>query len=128
MHVHNNSLLHLCLINLLSLSVSLSLQQLPEYVRAPLSCSIIIDYRDLALEADKIFLTGREKHLQDVNSTTSTPSKTLLPMMGVGIIVPLATKPKNAPRHAKTITCSSRIRETPRRANSKFSFFCWSTS
>ena len=75
MHVHNNSLLHLCLINLLSLSLSLSLQQLPEYVRAPLSCSIIIDYRDLALEADKIFLTGREKHLQEVNSTTSTPSK-----------------------------------------------------
>ena len=53
----------------------LFLQQLPEYVRAPLSCSIIIDYRDLALEADKIFLTGREKHLQEVNSTSSTPSK-----------------------------------------------------
>ena len=53
----------------------LFLQQLPEYVRAPLSCSIIIDYRDLALEADKIFLAGREKHLQEVNSTSSTPSK-----------------------------------------------------
>ena len=87
----------------------LFLQQLPEYVREQLSCSIIIDYRNFALEADKIFLTGREKHLQEVNLQVLHLLKTLLPMMCVGIIVPLATKPKNAPCHAKTITCSSRI-------------------
>ncbi len=48
------------------LFLHLFLQQLPEYVRGPLSVSGIKDYRALAQEADKIFLSGRP-HLQEVN-------------------------------------------------------------
>ena len=41
----------------------ISLQQLPDYVRSSLASSSTTDYRTLAQEADKIYLTGRP-HLQ----------------------------------------------------------------
>ena len=49
----------------------LFLQQIPDYVRAPLASSAVTDYRALAQEADKIYLAGRAQpqHLQEVNST-----------------------------------------------------------
>ena len=49
----------------------LFLQQLPDYVRAPLATSTIADYRQLAQEADKIYASGNtfQQHVQEVNST-----------------------------------------------------------
>lgn len=44
----------------------LFLQQLPDYVRAPLAPSVTVDYRELAQEADKIYLAGRNT-IQEVN-------------------------------------------------------------
>ena len=44
----------------------LFLQQLPDYVRAPLAPSSTDNYRALAQEADKIYLAGRQ-NLQEVN-------------------------------------------------------------
>jgi len=58
------------------LFMHLFLQQLPDYVRAPLASSTITDSRRLALEADKIYLSGRNQQasVQEVNKKTSKPS------------------------------------------------------
>ena len=47
------------------------LQQLPDDVRAPLASSSMTDYRTLAQEADKIYLSGhpQQHHTHEVNST-----------------------------------------------------------
>ena len=52
----------------------LFLQQLPDYLRAPLATSTIADYRQLAQEADKIYASGNtfQQHVQKVNSTEGT--------------------------------------------------------
>ena len=50
----------------------LFLQQLPDYVRAPLAPSSTDNYRALAQEADKIYLAGRQ-NLQEVNIPQHTP-------------------------------------------------------
>ena len=60
------------------------LQQLPDYVRAPLDSSSVTDYRTLTQEADKIYLTGRphQHHVQEVNSTKApSPSPRLIDNM-----------------------------------------------
>ena len=51
------------------------LQQLPDYVRSSLASSSTTDYRTLAQEADKIYLTGRPQ-LQEVNIQKSKPVPT----------------------------------------------------
>ena len=82
------------------------LQQLPEYVRATWLRSVNIDYRNLAQEADKICLTGRDKHTRN---QVLYLSKTLLPMMCVGITLPLARKNQNnMPNRTKNITCTAK--------------------
>ena len=47
----------------------LFLQQLPDYVQAPLVTSTIADYRQLAQEADKIYASWNtfQQHVQEVN-------------------------------------------------------------
>ena len=56
----------------------LFLQQLPNYVRIPLANSTHTDFRKLASDADKLYLSGKFQHLQTVDVAAPSVTETVV--------------------------------------------------